>query len=857
MSAAPTPARIGRYAITGQIGRGGFACVYAATDPTFGRTVAIKVLRPPEADDPDGPAAVKRFRAEAIILAKLQHAHILTVYEFLEEAGAQYLVMEYLEGDTLASLIRQNSLSLPEKLEIMSAVAEGLRYAHDRGVIHRDIKPCNIMRLRDGTVKVMDFGIAIRTAQDATRYTKTGMVVGTTPYMAPEQFDGKADAVSDIFEYGVTFYELLTGTNPFAHRDLSVVINRILHTDAPPLRSVLADCPEALDRLVARAMSRAREDRYSRMADVLLGLRPILLDQRRRQAATLVVEARQLLASGQLEAADQAVRKALELDPVHHEASQLVAEIGQELQRREAAARVVAQLEKAEEALAQGRWEEAASILNTIPLPGGADQELDARFWRAGARVEKFRGRQRRTQEAIAGIEELLGVGQAGRALESLAQMDADLPGSPEVPALRERAQRMQRLATVKAEAAVFLKHHEYDAALRLLQSVKVEAGDDQEVAQLWQAASDAKAGEEQPKQETRRPPEPPPRRKLPLGWSVAAVLALALAGVLYWLTRPPTLRWETPEGSGKTTAGSSFTLTLHASGGAPPIVWSTGSLPPGLSLDPSHGVIAGTPALPGQFDLRATATDHAGHSASGDLRIVVDAAAPKTNPQTNEKDGLIYVWIPPGQFQMGCSTGDNECFDQEKRPHQVTISKGFWMGQTEVTQEAYQKVTGKTPSHFKGPKRPVEEVTWDDARDYCQAAGMRLPTEAEWEYAARAGTIAARYGDLGAIAWYSENSAKETHDVGGKQPNSFGLYDMLGNVWEWVQDWYGPYSPGSVTDPSGPGTGEDRALRGGAWYVSAKFVRASGHFTIGPTGHIYSVGFRCAGNEFPSAAIL
>jgi len=215
-----------------------------------------------------------------------------------------------------------------------------------------------------------------------------------------------------------------------------------------------------------------------------------------------------------------------------------------------------------------------------------------------------------------------------------------------------------------------------------------------------------------------------------------------------------------------------------------------------------------------------------------------------------NEKDGLTYVWILPGTFQMGCSPGDGECDDNEKPAHQVTISRGFWMGQTEVTQEAWRRVMGTDPSHFKGPKLPVESITWDDARSYCQAAGMRLPTEAEWEYAARAGSSESRYGDIDAVAWYFGNSGNQTHEVGQKQPSRWGLRDMLGNLWEWVEDWYAEqYPPGAATDPRGPSSGTQRGLRGGAWGVYSRGMRASCRVRTAPADRGSYIGVRCAGN--------
>ena len=215
--------------------------------------------------------------------------------------------------------------------------------------------------------------------------------------------------------------------------------------------------------------------------------------------------------------------------------------------------------------------------------------------------------------------------------------------------------------------------------------------------------------------------------------------------------------------------------------------------------------------------------------------------------PRVNPKDGLTYLWIPPGTFLMGCSPGDRDCKADEKPAHQATLARGFWLSQTPVTQQAWQRVTGQNPSQFKGANRPVENVDWIEAKAYCAAVGGRLPTEAEWEYAARAGAKGSRYGKLDDIAWHFGNSGFTTHEVGRKLANDFGLDDMLGNVWQWVADWYGNYPSGEQSDPSGAETGQFRVLRGGSWYFDSKYVRASSRDKNEPGSRSQDIGLRCA----------
>ncbi len=210
-------------------------------------------------------------------------------------------------------------------------------------------------------------------------------------------------------------------------------------------------------------------------------------------------------------------------------------------------------------------------------------------------------------------------------------------------------------------------------------------------------------------------------------------------------------------------------------------------------------------------------------------------------------------VRIPGGSFWMGSQS--EEASDDEQPVHKVTLN-GFRIGKYEVTQRQWQAVMGSNPSKFKGDNHPVEQVSWDDVQDFIrklnQMSGKRyrLPTEAEWEYAARGGKDGPgndRYGSPDRIAWYNGNSGDTTHPVGGKQPNAYGLHDMLGNVREWCQDWYGEYTTSAKNNPTGPAAGSVRVDRGGSWSNYASRVRAPLRNLYTPGVRSNNIGFRLA----------
>jgi formylglycine-generating enzyme required for sulfatase activity len=217
---------------------------------------------------------------------------------------------------------------------------------------------------------------------------------------------------------------------------------------------------------------------------------------------------------------------------------------------------------------------------------------------------------------------------------------------------------------------------------------------------------------------------------------------------------------------------------------------------------------------------------------------------------------------IPPGTFTMGCTASNQwECYGWENPMHSVTLTQAFYMGRYEVTQSQWVAKLGTNPSRFQGQSdsasRPVEQVSWTTIQGYLSATGLRLPSEAEWEYACRAGTTTAFNNNssddatVGLIAWYNENSGSQTHAVGGKAANALGLHDMAGNVYEWVSDWFdfSYYSVSPSTDPLGPVGGPNLVLRGGSWIDHTAYLRSSFRYYITPYITDGLIGFRVARN--------
>lgn len=264
--------QLGRYEMVSELGQGAMGVVYKARDPLIDRVVAIKTinlgLALEEKEEYEG-----RFYQEARAAGRLNHPNIVTIYDVGKSGNIAYIAMEFLQGNELRDLLREErNMPVEQIVDIVAQVAEGLAYAHQHGIVHRDIKPSNIMLIRDGRIKITDFGIA-RMASSAV-HTQTGMVLGSPKYMSPEQVLGKEiDRRSDIFSLGVMLYEMLTGGSPFVGENVNAIMYQTLNLVPPAPSTLNANVPDMLNFIVAKALAKGVEDRYQNALDLARDLR--------------------------------------------------------------------------------------------------------------------------------------------------------------------------------------------------------------------------------------------------------------------------------------------------------------------------------------------------------------------------------------------------------------------------------------------------------------------------------------------------------------------------------------------------------------------------------------------------------
>jgi serine/threonine-protein kinase len=818
-----------RYRIVKKLGFGGMGSVFLAEQITLGnRRVALKVLNRKWLDDPD---FLSRFHNEAISTARIQHPNVVTIYESGQaDDGSPYIAMEYLEGEPLSEALKnRGALPVGECAEILQQAARGLNAAHKLGIIHRDLKPDNLFLTRGDEgeliVKVVDFGIA-KLRESA--HTMTGMVLGTPAYMSFEQASGmrseELDARSDIYSLGVVVYKMVTGRVPFTSDTPVGYLRKHLMEPPPPFRAVAPglSVPAQVEAVVMKALAKDRDERYGSVLD--------FAREFARAATPPPVEPPKPLATTRtVEPPVPAVGARRRLAPT-------------------------------EPAPANGPEGGFAQPAPGPPVP----------------------------------------------------------PAAPTAPAPDVGARR--RLARTAAGPGP---------------RPEVESGAERRSALQPQHEDVPQVGARRLLAPTGAAPTPSPKKPSHAAITgVIAAVALVIVAALVWVYWPKTA--QPPKSSQEETRVPTNVQTVVPA----PSVNNPPTSPPGPQANPAQIVVQTSPnaqvylddtfrgqvghkgrlviddpkpgdhalrvSLAGKKDYEQRVTVAAGQVATITATLAdaekpappakIEAPRPAVAPlvagtvRENPKDGLKYVWIPPGTFMMGCSSGDSECLDYEKPAHRVTISRGFWIGQTPVTVGAYKRfvqasgrsmppepdLSGRPLNPAWGNEAmPIVNVSWDEAQAYCGWAGGRLPSEAEWEHAARAGSSGARYGALDEVAWYADNSGRERldsaaiwnreplnydqrlkdngngfHEVRQKRPSRFGLYDMLGNAWQWVNDWYDDkyYQNSPAQDPPGPASGQTRVLRGGAWNGEPSEVRVSDRNWSVPAERFFNPGFRCRG---------
>ena len=396
MTVTSQPAKIGKYEILSVIGRGGMGVVYKARDPQLDRLVAIKMIVGAT------PGLVKRFDIEARSTGSLHHPNIVTIYDFGDQGGSPYLVMEYLEGVSLDSVLRSesSSLGLASKLNICIEVCNGLNYAHERGIIHRDIKPANIMLLNDGRVKIVDFGIA--------RIGDTGIsrteIVGTIYYMSPEQFqDQSLDRRTDIYSTGVVLYQLLTGIVPFQASGEAAIIYQIIHDDPPRLGTYLQEYPPELDRIIAKALAKNRNLRYPTGREFAFDLIAVAEKQKQFEVTQLLKRAEMEVQRTEWTKAEDCLRRILSIDARHTQAHQLLNNVQQMIRLQRQADQVRQLRGQADQAFLERRYEDALAIVDEAISLDRNNQDLSGlrqSIQEAKTRAAQFKSALRKAEEA-------------------------------------------------------------------------------------------------------------------------------------------------------------------------------------------------------------------------------------------------------------------------------------------------------------------------------------------------------------------------------------------------------------------------------------------------------------------------
>ena len=491
--------KLGKYEVLGELGHGAMGVVYRARDPIINRLVALKTITTGVADDPN---LLQRFYREAQSAGGLQHPNIVTIYDMGEAGNLPYIAMELVEGENLEQTIaRRAPLPISLKLVYAMQACRAFDYAHKRGIIHRDIKPGNVMVNRDGIVKVVDFGIA-RVME--TSRTQTGMLIGTFAYMSPEQYHGEhADERSDIWSFGVLMYELLAYQRPFTGATPASLMHSICQQEPNSLVQVLPDCPSELEIVMTRILRKSPGDRYQSMEDLLLELEPICKKLQAQAVIELVGQGRERADQKDFTEARDLLRQALQIDSGNQQARSLLEKVNVEIKRLQARPKVQQFVDKGRALLDEGKTQEAKSAAETA-------LQLDSTFEPA-QELQKLVlqeiDKAQRVADWLQDSKQHLAEGMPEEAEVLVARVLEVDPSNQQALALqqqvgKEKAERQKRLRLQEQmqHARSLWTQQEYGECIKVLTDLGKEFPAEEEVARLIETVREDQA--EQQKQQ-------------------------------------------------------------------------------------------------------------------------------------------------------------------------------------------------------------------------------------------------------------------------------------------------------------------------------------------------------------------
>jgi formylglycine-generating enzyme required for sulfatase activity/serine/threonine protein kinase len=819
---------IGKYQVIKILGEGGMGQVVLAREPVTDSMVAIKLIK---AEFLNKQWAVHRFLTEARHMFRMSHGSITRVIDVSDRPEGPYFVMPFMSGGSLADKIKPGE-ALPAEtiLPVARAVAEALHHAHSRGITHRDLKPSNILLDAEGKAFLADFGLLRTFLNDSIIDASQPQLEGTVPYMSPAVAAGKAeDTRCDIYAFGCLLYEMLTGQPPYQGPTVDAVLKQIQDGPPPPIRQLNPQAPAHLTAIADHAMARELRDRYASMEDVVSDLERVA--HGKCTLAPRDHSTRKPNKGNVLKAAGAGVLVGLTAFGMWRFSGWKLPDESA-ADGKPNAPHVSNALENpsvGEEVTNKLPGEGVAGEKRTAPLAGTSAAELSAGKVGDRRAADLGGGNSIDLFGVPAGTFRMGGSGSDGQHHEVTLTKSFWL-GRTEVT--------QAQWESVMGTNPSYFKGNE-------LPVESVSWDDAQEFCGKLNAKSLLPAGW---------------RFALPSSaqWEYACRAGSATEDYVGPLDE---IAWYSPNSGGKT----------HPVASKKPNAWGFHDLhghsaardwyaPVGRGNGMGFRVAAvpvdETKAVAGEKRTAPLAGTSAAELSAGK---VGDRRAADLGAGTE----LILLGVPAGTFMMGGSgTGGQQ--------YEVTLTKSFWLGRTEVTQAQWESVMGTNPSYFKGNELPVESVSWDDAQEFCGKlnaksllpAGWRfaLPSSAQWEYACRAGSATEDYvGPLDEIAWYSPNSGGKTHPVASKKPNAWGFHDMHGNVWEFCADWYGDYPAGSATDPTGSSNSNSSVVvvrggswNGGSWSNDGADCRSAYRCWNSPNRRAASNGFRVAAVPSP-----